>query len=136
MLQRLTIGAALVALLCGALAGDLAVAKPNKRVMTGKTAQGYRIKVVKQGSAKLRLVTFKADLECRDGTILQLDEGGFLPTPVRKGHFRDKQFGDTDTIQMRGRYNGKVVRGWLRLTDKLGKKRIHCVSKWIRFQAS
>lgn len=131
---RLTTGAVLVALFCAALAGGVAVAKPSTRVLTGKTAQGYRIKAVKQGAAKLRLVSFKADLQCRDGTILQLDEGGFLPTAVRKGRFKDTQFGRTDTIWMRGKVKRTGVRGWLRLTDKLGKKRIHCASRWIGFQ--
>lgn len=122
-------------LACGLIAAQLSAGAEaaSRGVLKGKTSQGYRIKLRMHGDDAFKLLRFKADLNCRDGSQLQLIESGFLPTRVRKGSFHDAQFGRTDTVRFRGRANRKVIRGRMRLEDKFGKKRIRCKSRWIRF---
>jgi hypothetical protein len=132
MLKR-TMVSGLVA--CSLLAvGIAAPADGAKRnTLKGKTKQGFRIKMaVTNGSVKL--LHFKIDLKCRDGSVLQVTESGFLKTPVRKGKFRDVQYGSTDTVYLRGKVRGKRASGRLRVKDKLGSG-VRCQSKWIKFNA-
>jgi len=119
-------------LACALLAAPLA-AEAAPRVIEGKTSQGYRIKL-RMHTGALQLLRFKADLDCRDGSQLQLQESGFLKTTVRRdGRFRDAQFGRTDAVRFRGRVTAKAIRGRMRLEDRLGKERVRCTSRWIRF---
>ncbi len=105
-------------------------------IATGKTGQGYRIKLAMRGDGSFRILSFSAELRCRDGSILQLEESGFLPTLVKpNGRFREMQYGRTDRVYMRGRVSGKAVSGQLRLTDRYGKGN-PCKSRWIGFRAS
>lgn len=135
MFVRLVLSGLLV---CGLVSCDLAAAAKNGSgvIVKGRTAQGYPIKVKLQGKGKLRLIHFKADLNCRDGSILELTESGFLPTPIRRGKFHESQYGSTDTVYFRGTVKRGKVKGRVRLTDTLGKKKIPCKSKWISFRAS
>lgn len=116
-----------------------AVAAANasaRGTLKGRTAQGYGIRVAMQGGNSFKLLGFKADLECRDGTALQLEEGGFLPSRVRpNGTFHEVQYGNTDTVFIRGRVKDGAIRGRLRLTDRYGKGN-PCKSRWIKFHAS
>lgn len=122
---------------CGLLAADSAagVDQAGARLFKGKTAQGHRIKLqVKEGI--FRIHTFDADLRCHDGTSLLIEEGGFLWTKTKpNGHFRDAQFGDTDSVYFRGRLTGRRIRGQVRVTDK-GKGEPFCASRWIKFSAT
>lgn len=113
---------------------DVAAAKAE--VVKGRTAQGYRIKATMHGDRSVRLLDFKADLQCRDGTVLQLAEGGFLPSEIsRNGTIHEVQYGDTDTVFIRGRVNKGTIRGRVRLTDRYGKGN-PCRSRWIKFHAN
>lgn len=133
MFVRLVVGMALAyGLLAAPLVGGAEGAK--RGALKGSTAQGYKITLKMQGKRAFKLLAFKADLRCRDGSVLRLEEAGFLPTPLRRdGSFKDAQFGRTDTVRFKGRVSRGAVRGRVRLEDKLGKKKVHCGSKWIRF---
>lgn len=122
-------------LACGAVAvGGMAAEAAPKKTFKGKTAQKRPVKIALRGG-KVDIIHFKARLKCRNGDILILDERGFLPTPVKgNGKFRDKQFGKTDTVLLRGRLRGRVVRGKLRVFDKL-RGGLRCKSNWIKFKA-
>lgn len=134
MLIRLIVGAAIAFGLIASEAAALADSA-SARMYKGKTAQGYRMKVV--GKQRMfRIHTFEVDLKCRDGSALQLEEGGFLWTKVKpNGSFRDSQFGKTDSVYFRGRMTEKGVRGRLRVTDK-EKRGPMCASRWIAFNAT
>jgi hypothetical protein len=120
-------------LLVAGLAGGADAAPRGKA--KGRTAQGYRITLAMRGDRSFRILGFKADLECRDGTLLQLEEGGFLPTIVRpNGTFHEMQYGRTDRVYVRGRVRRGSVQGRLRLTDRYGKGN-PCKSRWIKFHA-
>ncbi len=134
MFTRLLVSSAL---LWGLFATVTAVAAEpaTARLLKGKTGQGYAIKVIAKEN-RFKLVSFEADLRCRDGSTLTLIEGGFLWTrPKRDGSFRDAQFGKTDSVYFRGRLTGKRISGKVRLTDvERGSPR--CQSRWIGFNAS
>ena len=131
MFLRLILGSALALSL---VIADVAAARAE--VVKGRTAQGYRIKAMMKGDNSVRLLDFKADLQCRDGTVLQLAEGGFLPSDVRRdGSIREVQYGNTDTIFIRGRVSKGAFSGRLRLTDRYGKNN-PCRSHWIKFRVS
>ncbi len=132
MLKRTMVGG-LVA--CSLLAvGIAAPADGAKRsTLKGKTKQGFRIKMAVKNSS-VKLLHFKVDLRCRDGSVLQVTESGFLKTPVRKGKFRDVQYGSTDTVYLRGKVRGGRAGGRLRVKDRLGNG-VRCHSKWIKFNA-
>jgi hypothetical protein len=134
MLQRLVAGGALVFAL--ATAGTVALAdSAEAKLFKGKTAQGYRVKVVVREQA-FRIHAFDVDLKCRDGSALLIEEGGFLWTkPKPNGSFRDAQFGKTDSVYFRGRVSEKRIRGKLRVTDK-EKRGPFCASRWIAFNAT
>lgn len=133
MLLRLTLCGLAICGLMGVELTSLAGAA-GRTVHRGKTAQGYPMTLRMQGEKSFTLLRFKADLNCRDGSELQLDESGFLPTRLRgNGSFRDTQYGKTDTVRFRGKVTDGAVKGRVRLEDRLGKKRIRCSSKWIGF---
>lgn len=134
MLVRLIVSAAIAFGLIASEAAALADSA-SARMYKGKTAQGYRMKVVGKGQT-FRIHTFEVDLKCRDGSALQLEEGGFLWTKVKpNGSFRDSQFGKTDSVYFRGRMTEKGIRGRLRVTDK-EKRGPMCASRWIAFNAT
>lgn len=122
------------ALACAVLAASaLMPAAADARVYKGKTAQRNPIKIAVR-SKSLKVLHFKAKLRCRDGSTLVDDESGFLPTPIKgNGSFRDAQVGSTDEVLIRGRRSGRVVRGKIRVTDRVGK--VRCNSKWFKFTA-
>ncbi|MGE5282893.1 MAG: hypothetical protein ACM3N0_11370 [Chloroflexota bacterium] len=104
------------------------------RVYKGKTRQSRSIRIA-VSARSLKVLRFKASLRCRDGSILVDDESGFLPTPIRaNGRFRDEQVGSTDEVLIRGRRSGRVVRGRLRVRDRLGNG-VRCSTAWIKFSA-
>ncbi|HEX6229589.1 MAG TPA: hypothetical protein VFZ41_09045 [Solirubrobacterales bacterium] len=130
MRLRLFFGAVLVCALVSVNGATAADAAP-KRVFKGKTAQKRNIRLdVRPGSIKV--IRFKARLACRDGTTLIVDESGFVRTPIRRGRFRDVQVGRTDEVFFRGTVKRRVVRGRLRVKDKL-RNGVRCRSRWIRF---
>ena len=107
----------------------------SRATVKGRTGQGHRIKLAKQKGNSFQILGFKADLGCRDGTKLQLEESGFQSTRVRSnGSFHELQYGSTDRVYIQGRVKGGSVRGRLRLTDRYGKKN-PCKSHWIKFHA-
>jgi hypothetical protein len=122
-------------LVCALLTANGATAgAAQKRVFKGSTAQdrGIRVAVTKRS---IQIKRFKIRLSCRDGSILILDESGFLRTPVRRnGRFRDAQYGRTDEVLIRGRVSRGVVRGRLRVKDKLNSG-VRCRSQWVAFTA-
>lgn len=132
--SRQALGAVLT---CGALAvSAVAVADAApRRVFKGKTTQKRPVKVAVGGNV-LKVLHFKANLRCRDGSTLIVDERGFLPTKIRgNGRFHDVQVGSTDEVFIKGKRRGKVVRGKLRVKDRLRKGGVRCQSKWVKFAA-
>ena len=122
-------------LACALLAanGVIAGAAP-KRVFKGSTAQDRGIRVA-VAPRSIQIKRFKIELRCKDGSLLILDESGFLRTPVRRnGRFRDVQHGRSDTVFIRGEMRGKAVHGRLRVKDRL-KNGVRCGSRWVRFTA-
>lgn len=107
----------------------------DAQLFKGKTGQGYRIKLqVKDGVFRIHAVD--VELRCRDKSWLLLEEGGFLWTKTGKGgHFKDAQFGRTDSVYFRGRLNERRIRGRVRVTDKLNNG-TRCSSRWIPFNAT
>jgi hypothetical protein len=134
MLVRLVIGGALVLGLFATDAATLA-GSAEARMFKGKTAQGYRMKVVVK-ERTFRIHVFDVELKCRDGSWLLLEEGGFLWTKVKpNGSFNDSQFGKTDSVYFRGQLSERRIRGRLRVTDK-EKRGPRCASRWIAFNAT
>lgn len=106
-----------------------------KRVYKGKTKQRHKMKVSVSGD-KLKILHFKANLKCRNGSTLIVDERGFQPTKIRgNGRFKDVQVGSTDEVFIKGKRKGKVVRGKIRVKDRLHKGGARCHSRWIKFTA-
>jgi hypothetical protein len=132
---RLAIGAMTVcALILAAEGAPLAGAAP-KRVYKGKTAQKRPVRITMRGHT-LKMRHFTARLKCRNGDKLVVEESGFVRTPIRGGgRFHDVQVGSTDEVFFRGRVRGKVVRGRLRVKDRLHKGGPRCASRWIKFRA-
>jgi len=132
MLRRLTMCALLALCLVGV--EITAAAAADAAVYKGRTAQKRSI-VIAGSKKSIKVKRFKVALKCRNGTLLINDESGFLRTPLRKGgKFRDRQYGSTDTVWIRGRRKGKVISGQLRVTDKLGSG-VRCNSGWVKFKA-
>lgn len=134
MLARLVIG---LALALGLVAADAAAdsAPAQARTFKGRTAQGHRIVIAVKGRM-LKIELFDVDLRCRDGSTLQLEEGGFLWTRTKPdGGFRDAQFGKTDGVYFRGRVGERRIRGKLRVTDK-ERRGPKCATRWIAFNAT
>ncbi len=133
-LSRRALAAVLACGLLSASAVATADAAP-RRVFKGKTAQKRPVKVAVGGNV-LKLLHFKANLRCRDGSTLVVDERGFVPTKIKgNGSFHDVQVGSTDEVFIRGKRRGKVVRGKIRVKDRLRKGGTRCQSKWIKFAA-
>jgi len=134
MLIRLIVGGVLALGLIGTDATAMADTA-QARMLRGRTAQGKRIKIaVKQG--KFRISGFKIELNCRDGSALLLEEGGFLWTDVKgSGDFSDAQFGKTDSVYFRGRFSRGGIRGRLRVTDR-ERHGPRCASRWVSFHVS
>lgn len=110
-----------------------AEARESGRLALGTTSQGRGVGV-RVYERNLQMLDFNALLRCRDATTLIVEEGGFLPIATRpNGHFRDVQYGRTDTVWLQGRVGGKWVRGRLRVTDRWGS--VKCNSGWFRFSA-
>jgi len=132
MRLRIALSAAMA---CGAVAvGGMTAEAAPKKMFKGKTAQKRPVKIAVSGN-RIDIIHFKARLKCSNGDILILDERGFLPTPVKgNGKFRDKQFGRTDTVLIRGRLRGRVVSGRIRVIDRL-RGGLRCKSNWIKFTA-
>ena len=103
------------------------------KLARGKSSQkrGIAAKIYGQ---RLRMLDFNAVLKCRDGSKLIVEEGGFLPTKLRSdGRFSDVQYGNTDTVRLRGRVGKHMVSGRLRVQDRWGKT--PCDSRWFKFKA-
>jgi hypothetical protein len=132
MLKR-TMVSGLVA--CSLIAVGIAApaAGAKRTTLKGKTKQGFRIKMAVK-SRSVKILSFKVNLKCRDGSVLQVTESGFVPTPVSgKGNFKDVQYGSTDTVYLRGKVRGgKRAIGRLRVKDKLGSG-VRCKSSWVKF---
>jgi hypothetical protein len=134
MLVRLIVSGAIA---FGLIASEAAALtdKASARMYKGKTAQGYRMKVVAKART-FRIHVVDVELKCRDGSWLLLEEGGFLWTKVKpNGSFRDAQFGKTDSVYFRGTMTEKRIRGRIRVTDK-EKRGPKCASRWIAFNAT
>ena len=135
MILRLVVSGVLA---CGLLAGGVtatAAAAPGG-TYDGRTAQGHKIKIRKKGNRAIKLVRFNAELNCRDGSALLLQESGFMWTKLRgNGRFNDVQYGRTDTVRFKGKATKRRISGKVRLEDRLGKKKIRCTSRWIKFNA-
>lgn len=126
------------ALICGLIAAEAAspaaAASGSRKFLTGRTAQKHPVKFARRGN-KLDLIRVVARLRCNDGTILTNYESGFLPTPIRRGKVRDHQVGSTDDVWLRGTVRGNVVRGKIKVTDKLKRGKVRCNSRWFKFTA-
>lgn len=108
-------------------------ARGQGKLALGKTSQG-RGMGVRVDERTLQMLDFNALLDCRDGSELIVEEGGFLPIRTRpSGYFRDFQYGRTDKVWLRGRVGRSWVRGRLRVTDRWGP--VKCNSGWFRFSA-
>lgn len=132
---RLVVGALLACALALAAEGAPFAGAAPKRVYKGKTNQKRPVRITMRGNS-LKLRRFTAQLKCRNGARLVVDESGFIRTPVRRGgHFKDVQVGSTDEVFFRGVVHAKVVRGKIRVKDRLSKRGPRCASKWIGFRA-
>ena len=124
-----------VSLTCAflALQAVTAAAAHRGHSYVGRTAQGQRIQLAVHGR-RVGLLHVTVRLRCRDRSILVDDESGFQPTPIRaNGRFRDHQSGSTDDVYLSGRLRGRVLRGRVRVTDRVG--RVRCNSRGVRFTA-
>lgn len=115
-----------------AVTGAIALAEPHSRAYVGKTKQHRAIRL-QASSNQLRLKSFTIELRCRDGSTLIDQESGFEPAPLRGGHFRDTQYGSTDTVVYSGRVQAAKVTGTVRVRDKVGK--VRCESPAVKFTA-
>lgn len=131
MLRKMMVAATCV-IGCAALTIDTVGAKPNPGIIKGKTAQKRNIRLTLHRGA-MKIKHFGIEAKCRDGSILEIKESGFLPSPMKKGKVRDYQIGNTDKVWIRARIKGHQVHGHLRVTDRVGK--IKCNSGWVRFHA-
>ena len=134
MLRALSIAAA-CALGCASLTLGVAAAKPKHggTAMKGRTKQGRVIHLARHHRT-VQLKHFSIQLRCHDGSVLIDTESGFLPTPVKAGgRLHDHQVGSTDDVWLRGKLHGRVVRGKIRVHDRVGK--IRCDSRWVPFHA-
>jgi hypothetical protein len=107
----------------------------GERATQGTDGQKRMVKLKVGGDdLTLQIIRFDIELSCRDGSVLVDEESGFVPTPLRRnGTFGEVQSDSTDTVMIRGRVQGRAIRGRLRVKDRLGKSR--CDSRWIRFTA-
>lgn len=116
-----------------ALGADAGAAAPDHGVLKGRTKQGRTIRLALH-SNNIQIKHFTIELRCHDGSYLIDDESGFVPNRLsRGGHIRDHQVGNTDDVWIRGSLGGRVLRGRIRVHDRLGK--VRCDSHWVRFHA-
>jgi len=122
------------ALMLAAVGAPFAGAAP-KRLYKGKTTQKRPVRITMRGNT-LKLRHFTAQLKCKGGARLIVDESGFQRTPLRPGgRFHDVQVGSTDEVFFGGSVSRKVVRGRIRVTDRLHKGGPRCASHWLKFHA-
>src|ERR1051326_8146630 len=90
-------------LMCVLLCSLWAAAAPAATVnYKGKTSQKRNIKFSIAGKSLTHL-RFSIILACSDGSTLTDDESDFRAIPIAaNGKFSDKQFGDTDEVQVKG----------------------------------
>jgi hypothetical protein len=117
---------------CALLAASASADAVKTGKFTGKTAQGYRVKLKVLSSHSLKVLNFTAKLKCRDGSTLIDSESGFQTTRIHNNSFNEKQFGGTDQVQIAGRARGGSVTGTLRVTDKLSGG-VRCDSHSVKF---
>jgi hypothetical protein len=133
MFKKLSAVAACVVLAAVTTSIDAIAADHQGSVARGRTGQGRGIRV-KVMSDHIRLLGFSIELNCSGGYLLVDQESGFEPTAVSHGgRLRDRQYGSTDEVLVRGRLQGRTVRGQIRVRDRLGKHR--CSSPWVSFHA-
>jgi hypothetical protein len=133
LFTRLLVGAAALGALAAFDTLPATASSKGAQVAKGRTSQGRAFGVKLRGDS-MKLLAFTAELDCRDGSELLLEEGGFLWTDLsRNGSFSDYQYGKTDKVWFKGRVGARAVRGRVRLSDRWG--RIPCKSRWIRFTA-
>jgi hypothetical protein len=131
MLSKMMVAATCV-IGCAALTIDTVGAKPKPGIIKGKTAQKRNIRLTLQRNS-MKVKHFGIEAKCRDGSILVIQESGFLRSPMHNGKVRDRQIGSTDQVWIKAHINGHQVRGHLRVTDRVGK--VKCNSGWVRFHA-
>jgi hypothetical protein len=130
---KLLAGALTCVLAFAALTTGAAAASPDHGALKGKTRQGRTIRLALR-SESVQIKRFTIELRCRDGSYLIDEESGFVPTRLRRGgRIRDHQVGNTDDVWIRGKLGGRVLRGTIRVHDRLGKAQ--CDSHWVRFHA-
>jgi hypothetical protein len=121
------------ALILAALGAPSAGAAP-KRLYKGKTTQKRPVRITMRGNT-LKLRHFTAQLKCKGGTRLIVDESGFQRTRLHGARFNDVQVGNTDEVFFRGAVQRKVVSGRIRVKDRLRKGGPRCASRWLKFHA-
>jgi hypothetical protein len=133
LFTRLLVGAAAFGALAAFDTLPATAASKSTQVAKGHTSQGRTFRV-KLRHGTMKLMPFTAELKCRDGSELLLEEGGFLPTHLKRGgKFSDFQYGKTDKVWFKGRVGARAVQGRMRLTDRWGHS--PCKSRWIKFTA-
>ncbi len=134
LFMRLLIGATAVGALAAFDTMPAAASSKTTQVASGHTSQGRAVRVRVRGNS-MKLLLFTAELDCRDGSELLVEESGFLWTDLRAGgSFSDFQSGKTDKVRFRGRVGARAVRGRIRVSDRLG--RVKCDSRWFKFTAT
>ncbi|HET7053370.1 MAG TPA: hypothetical protein VFI09_05575 [Solirubrobacterales bacterium] len=121
------------ALIVAAVGAPSAGAAP-KRLYKGKTTQKRPVRITMRGNT-LKLRHFTAQLKCKGGARLIVDESGFQRTRLHGAHFNDVQVGNTDEVFFRGAVQRKVVSGRIRVKDRLHKRGPRCASRWLKFHA-
>jgi hypothetical protein len=116
-----------------ALPLDAGAAATNSGPMKGRTSQGRSIRLHLRHNA-VQTQSFTIRLRCRDGSVLIDKESGFEPAPLKGNRIDDHQVGSTDEVWMKARLRGHVLRGKVRVKDRLG--RVRCNSGWVGFHAA
>lgn len=133
LFTRLLVGVAALGALAAFDTLPATASSKSTQVVKGHTSQGRALRMRVRGDS-MKLLSFTAELGCRDGSELLLDESGFLVTDLgRGGTFSDFQYGKTDKVRFKGRVGARVVRGRIRVSDRWG--RVKCDSHWIKFTA-
>jgi hypothetical protein len=131
---RLALGATMIcALMLAAVGAPFAGAAP-KRLYKGKTIQRRPVRITMRGET-LKLRHFTAQLKCKGGASLIVDESGFQRTPLHGSRFHDVQVGSTDEVFFRGTVHRAVVSGRIRVKDRLRRGGPRCASHWLKFHA-
>lgn len=118
---------------CAALASAASAMTFERGMLKGRTRQGRTIRLALRHDS-IQIKRFTVELRCRDGSYLIDEESGFVPTHLSGSRrIRDHQIGSTDDVWIRGRLGSRVLRGTVRVHDRLG--RVQCDSRWVRFHA-